>query len=93
MKSPLFCHLLKHARAHRAALVIALARYQNAPSPAHAEVACAAFGALDCLYWQALGCDELLLAKKIARTLRGACRDEGGTLFLAVRAVAGPLTF
>jgi hypothetical protein len=71
-KSHRFVHLLKHFRANRADLLIRLREYQEDPSQLSLARLAAALGALECLYWQALGCDEVLLAKKIARTIEQA---------------------
>lgn len=67
-KSYIFAHLYRHYRDHKGYMNHYLVRHQqtqNALPPLAAEL-----GALECLYWQALGCDELLLAKKIARTIK-----------------------
>lgn len=67
-KSHMFAHLYRHFRDHKGYMTHYLAQHQqtqNALPPLAAEL-----GALECLYWQALGGDELLLAKKIARTIK-----------------------
>lgn len=71
-KSHRFAHLLQHFRANRADLLIRLRQYQEDPTELTLARLAAVIGALDCLYWQALGCDEVLLAKKIARTTEEA---------------------
>lgn len=68
-KSFYFAHLLRHARANRADVLVRMRQYQKDPSELRLVRLAASLGSLECLYWQALGCDEVLLAKKIARTL------------------------
>lgn len=70
-KSHLFTHLLRHFRSHRADLVARFRLHHEDPTELSLIRLAEVFGALDCLYWQALGCDEVLLAKKIARTIKG----------------------
>ncbi|ADT95079.1 hypothetical protein [Shewanella baltica] len=67
-KSHRFAHLLQHFRANRVDLLTRLRQYQEDPTELSLARLAAVLGALECLYWQALGCDEVLLAKKIART-------------------------
>ncbi|WP_338725835.1 hypothetical protein V8687_19450 [Shewanella baltica] len=69
-KSHLFAHLLKHFRAHHAELLVRFREHHEDPTELSLMRLTEAFGALDCLYWQSLGCGEVLLAKKIARTIK-----------------------
>lgn len=71
-KSHMFAHLFQHFCAHKADMLIHLAQYQQLSSPLTLTPLAASLGALECLYWQALGCGEVLLAKKIARTVNKA---------------------
>ncbi|AVV81926.1 hypothetical protein [Shewanella putrefaciens] len=57
-----FRHLLNHYRSHKANLRL------KAASGDKVQIALA-LGALDCLYWQALGNDLINLAKGINRTI------------------------
>ncbi|MGL4711541.1 MAG: hypothetical protein ACRCWP_02975 [Shewanella sp.] len=68
-KSTMFAHLIRHSRHHRDDLFIALSRHKESQSKFSEGKVTAAIGALGCLYWQALGSGEILLASKIARTL------------------------
>ncbi|MGI2025564.1 hypothetical protein [Shewanella glacialipiscicola] len=69
-KSHLFAHLLKHFRAYHAELLVRFRERHEDPTEQSLIRLTQVFGALDCLYWQALGCGEVLLAKKIARTIK-----------------------
>lgn len=70
-KSHLFAHLLRHFRSRREDLLTRFRQHHEDPTELSLIRLSEVFGALDCLYWQALGCDEVLLAKKIARTIKG----------------------
>ncbi len=68
-KSFQFAHLLKHAR-HRYQCALRGLKFQlNDPCSGNALTLAAEIGALNCLYYQALGCEEVLLAKSIHRRL------------------------
>ena len=69
-KSHLFAHLLKHFRAHHTELLVRFRERHEDPTEQSLIRLTQVFGALDCLYWQSLGCGEVLLAKKIARTIK-----------------------
>lgn len=62
MKKPAFHHFIAHYRTHKKALALAI----NTDGSTNIAIA---LGALDCLYWQALGNDLLALAKGINRTI------------------------
>ncbi|MGI2174000.1 hypothetical protein [Shewanella ulleungensis] len=69
MKNPAFKHLLKHFRYQKEFTKGFLnTAYKVTISQHHAELVFARIlGALDCLYWQALGNDLITLAKGINR--------------------------
>lgn len=69
-KSHLFAHLLRHFRSRREDLQTRFRENHEDPTELSLIRLAEVFGALDCLYWQSLGCGEVLLAKKIARTIK-----------------------
>lgn len=69
-KSHLFAHLLRHFRSRREDLLTLFRQHHEDPTELSLIKLAEVFGALDCLYWQSLGCGEVLLAKKIARTIK-----------------------
>ncbi len=69
-KSHLFAHLLRHFRSRREDLLTLFRQHHEDPTELSLIRLAEVFGALDCLYWQSLGCGEVLLAKKIARTIK-----------------------
>lgn len=69
-KSHLFAHLLRHFRSRREDLLTLFRQHHEDPNELSLIRLAEVFGALDCLYWQSLGCGEVLLAKKIARTIK-----------------------
>ncbi|MGS0691199.1 hypothetical protein [Shewanella sp. 30m-9] len=75
MKSAAFRHLLNHYRAEKRILVSDVKQYvDNKHTCADSSYLSIAkhSGALNCLYWQALGNDLTNLAKGIRRTLEKA---------------------
>jgi hypothetical protein len=61
-KSAVFQHLIKHYRTHKKAMALELTAGKQ-------HNIATALGALDCLYWQALGNGLTNLAKGIGRTI------------------------
>jgi len=72
MKSAAFQHLLNHYRSNKQYLITeiqTLIDNDNLIDNTNLMKIAKYFGALDCLYWQALGMGELNLAKGIRRTI------------------------
>ncbi len=68
-KSFQFAHLLKHTRHHLHQAELAFQQLMQTHETKDSLRLTSCIGALDCLYYQALGCEEVLLAKSIHRRL------------------------
>ena len=80
MKSAAFEHLLRHFRTHKQSLVAEIQVFIDNGSLRDSTnmMKIAKYsGALDCLYWQALGNDLTNFAKGIRRTLEKAKTHHG----------------
>ncbi|QDO82398.1 hypothetical protein FM037_03005 [Shewanella psychropiezotolerans] len=72
MKSATFQHLLNHYRSYKKPLGLAIECHQICPDQGYAVGVAKNNGAMECLYWQAMGNGLVNLAKGIRRTLTKA---------------------
>lgn len=75
MSKPAFKHLLAHYRAHKNSLIVdvkAIIKNDGLVDNGMVITIAKHVGALNCLYWQALGNGEVNLAKGISRTISKA---------------------
>ena len=77
MKSAVFHHLLNHYRSNKQLLGFAIECHQICPDQGSVVDIAKNIGALNCLYWQAMGHGLVNLAKGIRRTLIKAKAEHG----------------